>query len=39
MGCGPIVDPEICKDKVIIVSTILFLILLGALIFMINNGS
>jgi hypothetical protein len=39
MGCGPIVDPEICKDKVIIVSTILFLILLGVLIFMIYHQS
>jgi len=35
MGCGPIIDPEICKDKVIIVSTILFLILSGVLIAMI----
>jgi|WetSurMetagenome_2_1015567.scaffolds.fasta_scaffold85404_2 hypothetical protein len=35
MGCGPIVDPTICKDRVIVVSSILFIILTAALICMI----
>jgi hypothetical protein len=37
MGCGPIVDPEICKDRVIVVASILFIILAIILICMIRG--
>lgn len=35
MGCGPIVDPEICKDRVIVVTSILFTLLLLSFICMV----
>lgn len=35
MGCGPIVDPEICRDRTIIITSITFFILTVILICMI----
>ena len=37
MGCGPIVDPEICKDRVIMVASTLFIILAIVLICMMRG--
>jgi len=34
MGCGPLIDSEICKNCVIVVASILFIILTAGLVCM-----